>query len=111
MSYQKIPLTCDANQTFQATLTIGDTSTTLTFTLKYNGVAGYWVMSISDTSGTLLIDSLPLVRGDYPAGNLLGQYAYLGLGSAYIISTGTSDLDYPDDSTLGDEFILIWSSS
>jgi hypothetical protein len=111
MSTQTIPLTSDPNQTFSTTLSVDDANITLTMTLKYNEIAGYWKMSITNSSGTLLLDSIPLITGVYPAANLLEQYSYLSIGSAYILKTTSTTLDYPDDSTLGTDFVLVWSDT
>jgi hypothetical protein len=113
-TYQIIPLTNSPNQTFTTTLTIDSANVTLTMNLRYNVIAEYWVLTIINTSTqTILLDSIPFVTGDYPASNILGQYAYLEIGSAYIINTDNATLDYPDDSTnsLGTDFILVWSGS
>jgi hypothetical protein len=112
MSYQILPTDTTPNQTFTAALTIGSSQKTLQFNLRYNEMAGYWVMTIIDpSSGSMLLDSLPLVTGDYPAANLLGQYGYLGLGSLCLINaSNTTKIDYPDDSNLGTDFVLVWGS-
>lgn len=80
--------------------------------LIYNWVAEYWVMTITDSAtNTVLLDSLPLITGEYPAADLLSQYEYLGLGSVIVVKSSASQLDFPDDTTLGDIFVLIWSDA
>jgi len=75
-------------------------------------MANYWVATIADVStGQIILDSLPLVTGQYPAANLLGQYAYLGLGSAVVLNMENSPLDYPDSETLGTIFLLAWGDT
>jgi hypothetical protein len=108
--YQIIPLTNDPNKTLQTTVEVNNTNITLKLVFHYNEMAKYWCMSIINSDNTLLIDSLPLVTGVYPSANLLGQYSYLGIGSAYLIKTTQSTLDYADDNTLGNTFQLVWSS-
>ncbi|MCL2085177.1 MAG: hypothetical protein FWH06_07985 [Oscillospiraceae bacterium] len=59
-----------------------------------------------------LIDSLPILAGEYPAANLLEQYAYLNIGSAVVAETGASDkYANPDDTTLGKSYQLVWGDS
>ena len=112
MTYQIVPLTSDPNQTFQIALTVDGRKLTLKIHLRYNEMAGYWVMSIANPStGILYIDSLPLVSGDYPAHNLLGQYAYLGIGSAYLYNAGNVAADRPDDTNLGTDWLLLWGDT
>src|ERR1035437_4090631 len=90
MSLQQIPLTNSPNQTLTVQLNVDGVSLTLNLTVSYCRMAGYWIMSISDVNNNLLIDSIPMLCGRYPAANLLQQQVYLHIGSAYIINTGNS---------------------
>ena len=67
MSYKIVPLTAEPNQSFSVTLPINGENITLGLILRYNSAANYWVMSIHDSNNTLILDSVPLVPGDYPA--------------------------------------------
>ena len=79
--------------------------------ISWNQIAGYWVMRIIDpATATVLLDSIPLLCADPPTSNLLGQYAYLGLGSAYIFNVGGAG-DSPDDTNLGTDYQLLWGDS
>ena len=72
----------------------------------------YWTMSITDDqTGAVMVDSVPLLSGVYPAANILEQVAYLKIGSAAIIRTNP-DLwnENPDEFTLGNGFSLIYGS-
>jgi hypothetical protein len=73
-------------------------------------MAGYWDMSISDVNGNLLVASVPLVTGWYPAANLLTQYQYLQIGNAYLLNTSESSEDYPGPSNLS-QFTLLWGDN
>ena len=74
MSYQIVPLTCDPNQTFNSTLSIDGKNKNLKFKVSYKSVAQYWVMTIIDgNTGDIILDSMPLMTGDYPAANVLEQ--------------------------------------
>lgn len=109
--YQIVPLTNDANRTIQTTVQVDSKNITLKLFFHYNETAKYWCMRITNSDNTVLVDSLPLLTGAYPAANLLHQYQYLKIGSAYIVKTTQSDLDYPDDTTLGTTFQLVWSDN
>jgi len=63
------------------------------------------------TTNEITIDNIPLLTGDYPAGNLLKQYQYLQLGSIYIINASGVAMDHPDDTNLGTDFVLVWGDS
>ena len=109
---QIIPLTSTPNQTVNVTVSVNGQNSPLQIGLRFNEYAGYWVMSITNrNTQTMLIDSLPLISGDYPAGNLLGQYDYLGIGSAAIINAGNAPMDYPDSTNLGTDFLLVWGDT
>jgi len=133
MSLQVIPLTISPNQQATVLLTVDGVSLQLNVAVKYNQMAGYWILSISDASGNLLIDSVPMLTGSYPAANILAQQAYLKIGSWYIVNVsnlfpktgsntgygegfygagpyggeeGFGGLDYPNDTNLGTDFQL-----
>lgn len=112
MSYKIIPLIPNANQRFTCTLPIDSKNITLAFTFTYNAVGGYWYMSVSDDKkNTMLLDAVPLVTGEFPAADLLGQYTYLGIGSAAIVPTSSLATGIPDDTSLGTNFVLCWGDT
>ena len=104
MANYYIPVTNDPDQSFTCSIPLNGKNVQLKFRIRYNSKAKYWWMTISDSKGTILIDSLPLLSG----GNLLEQYQYLGLGNADIINAGNKTLEDPDDKTLGIDFFLMW---
>jgi hypothetical protein len=104
-----IPLTSDPNQTFKAKVPIGGDNVSLTYEVSYNEVAGCWLMAILK-DGAPLLASLPLIPGDWPAENILGQYEYLGIGGAYIVPASQSPQEeWPGADTLGGGWLLVWS--
>jgi hypothetical protein len=112
MSYKIVPLIPNANQSFTCTLPVDSKNITLAFTFTYNFMAEYWFMSVTDVKKNLmLLDAVPLVTGEYPAADILGQYAYLGIGSALIVPTSSLTRDTPDFSNLGTEFVLVWTDT
>ena len=112
LNLQLIPLTNSPNQTIQVTLLVDGSNLTLQLGFRYNSMAGYWVMQIVEpNSGQIILDSIPLVTGLYPAANILNQYSYMQIGSAYLVKVGITDNDYPDDTDLGTDFVLIWSDT
>ena len=110
MSNQTVPLTTANNQTFTVQLTVNGQPLTLNLGISYAAMAGYWQMSVSDVNGNLLIGSVPLITGEYPAANLLAQYQYLQIGSAYLLNTSDSSADYPGQSNLP-QFTLVWGDN
>jgi len=106
-----LPIVPGMNQNFTCTLPVDDKNITLDFSLTYNSPGGYWFMSIADhETGKLLIDALPLLPGEYPSANLLGQYSYLDIGSAMIVSV-TGDNSTPTFDSLGKEHLVAWSDN
>ena len=110
MSDQLIPLSNSNGQSFSVSLTVNSTSLVLNLNLSYNAMAGYWDMSVSDVNGAALISSVPLITGWYPAANLLSQYQYLQIGSAYLLNTNESSDDYPGPDNLS-QFTLLWGDN
>lgn len=106
--YQTIPITSSSNQVFQTTLTINSKNVTFNITIRYNEIAGYWVLTIGDSStNTVLVDSIPLFASLYPAGNLLGQFEYLQIGEWYIVNISNIPSDIPTSSNLGVDYVLV----
>jgi hypothetical protein len=108
--YRVIPLTSDPNQTMDVSIPVDGKNLNLTLGVTYNGYGNYWCLTISK-DGIVLIDGLPLLCSSYPAGDLLGQYRYLGLGSAYLIKNGSVLDDAPNASNLGSSFQLVWGDT
>jgi hypothetical protein len=108
---QVIPLTHVPNQTVNVSLNIDDDVIDLTLLLRYFEIPGYWVMTLEDSSGNLLLDSIPLVSGNNPADNLLQQFSYLKISSVFVINASIETQDYPGMATLGNDLVLIWSGN
>jgi len=106
-----IPLTTKPNQLFNCTIPIDGQNRRLSFGLRYNNIAQYWSLTVTDgVTRDILIDSIPLQRGQFPAANLLEQYSYMKIGSAAIVHQGKLPPDAnPNDSNLDSEFYLVWS--
>src|SRR6478609_6018933 len=112
MSDVLIPLDNSPMQSFDLPLRVDGDLVAVHVVLRYNEAAKYWTMSVSDQTGVLLVDSVPFVTGDWHAANILGQFAYLRIGAAYVINASNlSRLDFPDAETLGSDFVLIWGDT
>ena len=111
-SPQIVPLNNDPNATCEIPLNIDGTIKSYLVTRNFNEVAGYWTLTITDLSGNLILDSVPLVTGNVPYGGILGQFAYLAIGAAFVLNTGgVATPDVPDDETLGGPFQLLWQDT
>lgn len=110
MSAQIIPLVEAPNQNFTVQLVVDSKVLTLKLTLGYSAMAGWWELSVANAQGVELVASVPLITGLYPAANLLAQYGYLQIGSAYLLNTGNYLSDYPGPNNLTD-FSLLWSDT
>ena len=74
----QIPLTPEPNRTINCSVPVDGKVLDMRLVTKYNGVAGYWFLSVIDVlSNETLIDAVPLLSGVYPSANLLGQYSFL----------------------------------
>jgi hypothetical protein len=110
MSSQIIPLTAAPNQTFTVQLTVDGAPLTLSMALSYSVMSGWWQLKIADANNNTLVAAVPLITGWYPAANILAQYGYLEIGSAYILNTGNSSYDYPGSANLAN-FSLLWGDT
>lgn len=66
-------------------------------TFRWIDVAQYWIVDIGDSTGELIVGSLPLE----PGYDLLGQYAYLGIGGSLVVANDASPDNPPDYASLG----------
>lgn len=106
-----VPIASGTNQTVTCTLPVDSGNITLNFSFTWNDPGGYWWMSITDSSNNLLLDAVPVITGQYPAANILRQYAYLGIGSAYLVPTSSNLPDNPNFTELGSDFVLVWGDT
>lgn len=111
MPAQIVPVTSDPNQSFSVTLDIDQSSITLQLRVRFSEMAGYWTLAIRDASGVLLLDGIPMIAGAYPAANILGQFAYLGIGSAFVVNASGVEQDSPSASNLGTDWVLVWDDT
>lgn len=109
---QLVPVTSDPNQTFQTVLELDGRNINLALSFRYNEVASCWIMSVSNPdTNECMLDSVPLLTGDYPGGNILEQYAYLQIGSAVLVPTSQLAADGPNENNLGTDFVLLWGDT
>ena len=78
---QIIPLTTAPNQTLNVALNIDGAVVRLTLFITFSEMAQYWLMSIYNSSGTLLLSSIPLITGSWPAAHRKLVRYQLGAGS------------------------------
>lgn len=102
-----IPIQPIPNQTFSCKIPVDTQNITLIFKAMYNELANYWVVDISDNTGKNLIAGLPIV----PAQNILEQFSYLKIGSAYIVPRQQLKEQWPSYSTLNSDWYLVWSDT
>jgi hypothetical protein len=102
-----LPFTSQPGQSFNTTGTIDGKTLTLQLTADYNEMALYWVLTVSDRLGNLLLSSIPLITG----ANVLGQYAYLAIGSMFVINASGVAMDSPDAENLGSDFLVLWDNT
>jgi hypothetical protein len=108
MALQQIPLDTAPNQTWAVTVNINGGSQSFFCELNYNELSQYWTMNISAVNQNFSLSGIPLVTGL----NILAQFAYLGIGSIYVInSSGVASPNFPNDSDLGSDFILLWGDN
>ena len=118
MSVQIIPLDNSPNQSWEVSVNVDGQPTPLGVILRFNEIAQYWVMTITDQNGNLLLDSVPFVTGVAPDGsnlnaiqNLLNQFSYLDIGSAAVLNASGIAADRPNAFDLGTDFLLLWGDN
>lgn len=105
----QIPVTNQPNQSFRVKIPLTSGNINLSFFIAWNLIAEYWQMSVSNAdTGEEYLSNLPMITGQAPAQNLLRQFEYLAIGSAYIIPLSSATSDFPGDEDWGTNFILVW---
>lgn len=107
MAYSLIPITSKPNNTFSCKVPIEGKNLGLVFKTSFNEIAQYWTVSLSTTEGKELLSNVPLI----PSENILEQYAFLGIGSAYILPIEIVSDEYPNQANLGDVWKLVWGDT
>ena len=102
MSLQVITLTNSPNQSYTVNLNVDGSPLTLNITISYNEMAQYWILAIYSANNQLLIDSVPMLTGNYPAGNLLEQQKYLNIGSWYVVNVSNLSVDAGTETGYGE---------
>lgn len=105
--YSIIPITAKPRNTFSCKIPVNSKNITLVFSTRYNEIAGYWNVSVSDGNGTELIHNLPMLPGQ----NILEQYSYLEIGAACVIPAHKMDDEWPNAGNLGADWLLVWSDT
>jgi hypothetical protein len=109
---QVIILTNEPNQRMGMSLTVNGASLQLNVTLRYNEMINYWIMDIADANNNSVLTDIPLLTGVFPAANILGQYQYLQIGSAYVLDVSNDDVrDYPNVNDIATSFVLLWGDN
>ncbi len=108
---QIIPLSNAPNQTLSVALNVDGAVLRLNLFITFSEMAQYWLMSVFDSRNNLILSSIPLITGSWPAANLLQQQGYLKIGSAFVINLGQVQDDYPTASELGSGFLLLWDDT
>ena len=85
MATYEIPMT-PTPQTFRVSLV----GVTYQLTVRWNSMAGVWVLDISSADGVKILSGLPIVANT----DLLEPFAYLGIGGKLAAQT-TADLTAP----------------
>lgn len=102
-----IPINATPNSRFASKIYVDGQNMLLNFELRYNELAGYWTLNISNDKKEPLVYNLPLV----PAQNLLEQYEHLQIGRAYLVPAQTATEEWPSRYTLGTEWYLVWGDT
>lgn len=108
----KIPLTTFPNQTFVVIVPVNGGNKEFEIQLRYNEVAGYWSMTLTDNEAERIIFSqLPLLASYYEFANMANQLGYKNIGSIYCIAMQMTKSCAPNSDDLGKKYILIWGDN
>lgn len=94
-------------------LNIDGQSRQITVEYRYIPLYDYWTITVYDTpTSTLVIANVPLMYNEGEGQNLLSQFAYLGLGSCYVIkAVEQPTTPWPTGESFGVEYKLAWGDT
>ena len=101
-----VPFQAIPNHRFSAVVPIDGGNTKLAFYLKYNEIAEYWTVEISK-DGEVVLSGLPIK----PAQNILEQFAYLQIGSAYIVPRSEAQKQWPGAADFSSDWYVVWGDT
>ena len=107
MSAQIVNLNNAPNQLMAVSLQLSGKTVRVQVELSWNRIGSFWVASVYDQAGNPLVTSLPLLTGDWPAGNLMAPFDYLGIGTWCMINQNGAATDWPNAQNLGVGFVLL----
>lgn len=111
-SFTVVPLDGRPNQTFETSVLVDGVVRRFRIRLFWDWLAGYWHITITDpVTGADHLTAIPLITGAYPVANLIEQYAYMGIGSLWVVPVGNQAEDWPGLETVGSGFILAWGDT
>ena len=113
MQLSQIPIKSLPNQKLKVEVVFDGKKQTFNLEFNYRDFCGYWTMTVKDSYRNTLLSNIPLVCGEglLNAGDLFAQFKYMNLGSFVCAKVYKSDLDIPDQTTLGSIFQLGWGDS
>ncbi len=104
--YCYVPMQPIPNHQFSCSVPIDGQNVLLRFRMMYNELAGYWVVDISKDDA-MLVSGLPVV----PAQDILEQFKYLEIGSAYIVPKSDVREQWPSANTLSSDWYVVWGDT
>lgn len=108
----QVPVTNQPNQSLTVSIPRSDgTNVRLDLYIYWNEYAQVWQMDITDSStGLPLVAGIAMITSTGAYQDLLSQYAYLNIGSAYVVPYSTASNDYPSITDWDANFVLLWSA-
>lgn len=110
MAYQIVPLDACDDQEIYVTVCVGGNNLPLILRIRWNETGGFFIMRVTDgQTGSVLLDSVPLVTGLAPSENLLSPYEHMGIGEAILMPVTEKAADgMPDVGSFGQDYLLLW---
>ena len=107
-----VPVDNSPNHTFRITIPVDGENKTFRMKLVYNSVGKYWMLTIMDISGKVILSNVNLVcTCGTVSMNILDFVKYLRIGGLSVVDDGAFTFSMPNDKQLGNRYKLVWGDT
>lgn len=107
-----IPITSYPNQKFVCSIPVNGGNIQFIFSLSYNEIAKYWMITISNyRTNEVYCSNIPILFSYGKFLDILHQLRYKNIGKCMIMPIEEENMSMPNDTNLGTIYKMIWGDN